>query len=90
MWERGEWERICPARVPVLWAVRRGRIAGHSPCGSGLASGFVKPLTPHGREWTRTWYQVLSLRERETETDTDHGQEERRGKGKRVSKKGEG
>jgi hypothetical protein len=52
--KRGEGENAPRlARVPVLWAGRQGRTAGHFPLDSGWASGCVKPLTPHGRGWTR-------------------------------------
>jgi hypothetical protein len=48
--------RECPClvRVPVLWAGGCGRTARCFPRGPGWAFGCVKPLTPHGRGWTRS------------------------------------
>ena len=48
--EEGEGESLSLARVPVLWAGGHGRTAGHFPQGPRWSSGYVKPLTPHGRE----------------------------------------
>ena len=58
VWERGEWER-----TRVLPEFRMWEDCAHFPHGPRWASGCVKPLTPHGRWWTKgsPRYQVLSL-----------------------------
>ena len=61
--KRGVGECQHPTRVPVLWADGHGRIAHAFSC-RRWTSGCVKPLTPHGGQWTRgsPRHQVLSLR----------------------------
>jgi hypothetical protein len=72
LWERGqrdvgkegEGKSPRPARAPVLWAGRHGRVARSFPLSPGWAS---KPLTPLDRGWTRgsPWNQgALRLWER--------------------------
>ena len=47
----------------MLWAGGHGRTARYFSHSPGWASSCVKPLTPHGRGWTRARpeYQVISL-----------------------------
>ena len=69
--KRGEGEKPCPTRVPVLWVGRCGRTAHalHAAPGGHLAVLTTVVVYHHGGWWKSgsPRYQVLSLWELRTE-----------------------